>query len=1564
MAAPFILLVLCWALRLSCSVNSPEWFQNISTSLFNLSGDVMLGGLFPINLLTSNLSERREPDNISCESVNDFGLGLALVMKYAVDEINANRTLLPGIKLGYQMYDTCSQPVLVVKPAISFLTSKANKTLPVECNYTNYETSVSAVIGPDSSEMVSVIGKLLGFFLMPQISYGATGDKFSDKYLYPSFFRTVPSDKWQVEVMVLLLNEFNWNWVVVVGSEEEYGQQGVQEFSKVAENRSVCVAYQGLIPVYTDPEPAIKTIINNIEATNVTVVVIFSLAEQTEVFFKEVIRRNMSGVWITSTSWAMHRRLTSLPNIQTVGTILAFTDRTQTLDLLTPYTQELLTKLRKENAEKSPPKEKSSSPDNPCPQCWNLSPDNISLVEDPEVKNYAFSVYAAIYSVAKALHNLLGCNSTTCMQGHETKIYPWKLVEVLRKMSIDIKGIHLEFNDNGHPNIGYNLVQWVWKDSKLYFVSVWNWTGLETGLNINKSLIKWHKNSEQIPQSTCSAAAQCGPGRLRRVKGFHSCCFDCIDCQAGTYLAHEEDIQCTPCPHGQWSVIRSTNCTNPTFVFLSWDTSEALNMMLGGVLLLVCQGSVGAMFLKHHGTALVKASGGALSFVALLSLMGACLSLLLFLGEPKNVVCRLQLPLTSIFQTVTLSIIMFISLQIFFISEFPETAASHLNVLRGPGSWLFVLVCCAVQAGIIGCLQLICIMAAPFILLVLCWALRLSCSVNSPEWFQNISTSLFNLSGDVMLGGLFPINLLTSNLSERREPDNISCESVNNFGLGLALVMKYAVDEINANQILLPGIKLGYQIYDTCRQSAIIVKPTISFLTSKANKTLPVECNYTNYETSVSAVIGPDSSEMVSVIGKLLGFFLMPQISYGATSDKFSDKYLYPSFLRTVPSDKWQVEVMVLLLNEFNWNWVVVVGSEEEYGQQGVQEFSKVAENRSVCVAYQGLIPVYTDPEPAIKTIINNIEATKVGVVVVFSLAEPAELFFKEVIRRNMSGVWIASTSWAMHYRLTSLPNIQTVGTILAFTDRTQTLDLLTPYTQELLTKLRKENAEKSPPKEKSSSLDNPCPQCWNLSPDNISLVKDPAVVRSAFSVYAAISSVAKALHNLLGCNSTTCMQGPETKIYPWKLLKILRNTSLDINGTYLEFDQNGNPNIGYDVVVWVWNNSGVYFKPVGNYQKKLDINRSLLKWHTKSSKIPESTCSSACEPGQVRRVKGFHSCCFDCIDCMPGTYQAKEEDIQCTPCPHGQWSVIRSTNCTNPTFVFLSWDTSEALNMMLGGVLLLVCQGSVGAMFLKHHGTALVKASGGALSFVALLSLMGACLSLLLFLGEPNNVVCRLQLPLTSIFQTVTLSIIMFISLQIFFISEFPETAASHLNVLRGPGSWLFVLVCCAVQAGIIGWFVQDGPSLSQYLADMKIDFMSSFLACPVLPMTGFALMQGFNSAMALISFMCTFMAAKPLHQYNLARDVTFSSLIYCVIWVVFIPIYIGLDDKNRSIVYISFTLASNFGLMAAYYFPKCYLLLRKPELNTEEHFCTFLEGVPPKEAQEEPQPQPESGK
>lgn len=139
-----------------------------------------------------------------------------------------------------------------------------------------------------------------------------------------------------------------------------------------------------------------------------------------------MIKRKLSGVWIASTSWAISGQLTSLPGISSVGTILAFTDRLQSVDLLDEYVWHLFTKISQEGAGPLPPPDPYEPP-NPCPQCWTLSPSNMSLVLNPTLQRTAFSVYAAVYSAATALHNLLRCDERGCNRAADRNIYPWEV---------------------------------------------------------------------------------------------------------------------------------------------------------------------------------------------------------------------------------------------------------------------------------------------------------------------------------------------------------------------------------------------------------------------------------------------------------------------------------------------------------------------------------------------------------------------------------------------------------------------------------------------------------------------------------------------------------------------------------------------------------------------------------------------------------------------------------------------------------------------------------------------------------------------------------------------------------------------------------------------------------------------------------------------------------------------------------------------------------------------------------------------------------------------------------
>lgn len=90
-------------------------------------------------------------------------------MKMAVEEINRGSTLLPGLRLGYDIFDTCSEPMVAMKPSLVFLTKAGSHDIAASCDYTQYQPRVLAVIGPHSSELALLTGKLFGFFLMPQV---------------------------------------------------------------------------------------------------------------------------------------------------------------------------------------------------------------------------------------------------------------------------------------------------------------------------------------------------------------------------------------------------------------------------------------------------------------------------------------------------------------------------------------------------------------------------------------------------------------------------------------------------------------------------------------------------------------------------------------------------------------------------------------------------------------------------------------------------------------------------------------------------------------------------------------------------------------------------------------------------------------------------------------------------------------------------------------------------------------------------------------------------------------------------------------------------------------------------------------------------------------------------------------------------------------------------------------------------------------------------------------------------------------------------------------------------
>lgn len=89
-------------------------------------------------------------------------------MRLAVEEINngtRDKSLLPGVTLGYQAYDICSLPASVLA-TLDLLGQQYQRGAGTGVKG---DTGSVAVIGPDSSSYTFTPAALLGAYLVPQV---------------------------------------------------------------------------------------------------------------------------------------------------------------------------------------------------------------------------------------------------------------------------------------------------------------------------------------------------------------------------------------------------------------------------------------------------------------------------------------------------------------------------------------------------------------------------------------------------------------------------------------------------------------------------------------------------------------------------------------------------------------------------------------------------------------------------------------------------------------------------------------------------------------------------------------------------------------------------------------------------------------------------------------------------------------------------------------------------------------------------------------------------------------------------------------------------------------------------------------------------------------------------------------------------------------------------------------------------------------------------------------------------------------------------------------------------
>ncbi|NXY23580.1 TS1R3 protein, partial [Atrichornis clamosus] len=806
----------------------------------------------------------------------------------------------------------------------------------------------------------------------------------------------------------------------------------------------------------------------------------------------------------------------------------------------------------------------------------------------------------------------------------------------------------------------------------------------------------------------------------------------------------------------------------------------------------------------------------------------------------------------------------------------------------------------------------------------------------------------FRKPGDYILGGLFPFGKDTVNLTARSEPTLVLCESLFTDGLIWALGMRFTIDQINNSSSLLPGITLGYDMYDTCFEPLVALQPSLLFLTRNGSTGIGVLCNYTEYQPRVVAVIGPHKSGLCLVTAKIFSSFLIPQVSYGASSETLSNTELYPSFYRTVPSDKKLVEAVVLLLNRFGWNWIATIGSDDEYGRGAQALFLSMAGSDNICIAFEGLIPTdLAEPNAReqLEDTVRLINKTKVNIIVLFAFSLPAQALLEHSIRMGLGKkVWIGTEAWMLSDITASIPNLQSIGTVLGFVMNTATVPGFQEYVTDLFASV--EQDEFCQESREFSRLGNAevqdtrCPQCDRVTLGDLWPMLGVSVVQP---VHVAVYSVAHALHRALGCTPKAC---PKAPVRSWQLLHFMNTLPFEVNGQSFRFDHSHGTNTGYKLIFWSWRNSTLTYLPVGDYEQSLYINKSQIQFHTADQKEPRSECFRHCQPGQFRRIKGFHLCCYDCTDCPENTFWSSKDSSSCSPCPQHQWAPARSTRCHDRSQRFLFWDEPLAVALVALMALTTALTCVTALLFLRHLETPLVQLSGGARSLFALLALALLSLSCCLYVGRPSDGLCAVQEVTFALCLNGCFSTFFTKALEITLVTELPRCAPRLLRWVTQSRAWLLVALCLLTQALLCFCHLHLGPDY--LVADYQALPSEVLLVCDTKSWLAFALLHGYNSCLALACFLCTFMVQTPGRRYNVARGITFATLIYFVIWIFFIAVFTTLRTVLRAVTQIGAILATTLGILGTYYLPKCYIIVFRPDLNTVDYFQNPIEEEP----------------
>uniref|UniRef100_A0A3Q4L2Y3 Vomeronasal 2, receptor 120 n=1 Tax=Mus musculus TaxID=10090 RepID=A0A3Q4L2Y3_MOUSE len=345
---------------------------------------------------------------------------------------------------------------------------------------------------------------------------------------------------------------------------------------------------------------------------------------------------------------------------------------------------------------------------------------------------------------------------------------------------------------------------------------------------------------------------------------------------------------------------------------------------------------------------------------------------------------------------------------------------------------------------------------------------------------------------------------------------------------------------------------------------------------------------------------------------------------------------------------------------------------------------------------------------------------------------------------------------------------------------------------------------------------------------------------------------------------------------------------------------------------------------------KQFSLSDGMIEWGTKDKQTPLSVCSTSCAPGLMKSPQeGKASCCFDCHPCLENEISNETDSIQCIKCPDDQYANTEQTHCIPKAVTFLAYEDPLGMALACMALCFSALTALVLGVFVKHHETPIVKANNRTLSYILLISLILCFLCSLPFIGLPNMATCILQQMSFGVVFTIAVSTVLAktVTVVLAFRSTVPGRRMRWILVspnLIIPICTLIQMVLCAIWLGASAPFVD----INAHNERGHITIM-----CNKGSATAFYCVLGYLGFLAMGTLTVAFWARNLPDIFNEAKFLTFSMLVFCSVWVTFLPVYHSTKGKVMVAVEVFSILASSAGLLGCIFVPKCYIILIRPK-------------------------------